>query len=208
MRFLTILLTTLIISLPFSSLTQAGTLLGGQFSLIDQSSHRFDSTELQGKIVLLFFGYTHCPDICPTGLAHINTVLSKINIPDKVAGVFITVDPERDDTARLKEYLAYFDQGIIGLTGSTSQIEQVSQQFGSKLQVGGYQKVDHAAMGHTSDKMPMNMAMAELVPQNEIEHSSNLYIIDEYGKLALAIPYGMPTQHTLDIVNKMLDKSM
>ncbi len=103
----------------------AGTLLnaaiGGPFKLVDQNGNTVTNTDLKGKWLLVYFGYTHCPDACPTALNNISLALSDLG-PDKkdVRPVFITVDPERDTSKAMKDYVSAFDAPILALTGSAA----------------------------------------------------------------------------------------
>jgi protein SCO1/2 len=95
------------------------------FALIDQDARRFNLSELRGHPVVVFFGYTHCPDICPTTLAHLAKVVHSPGSPADERIVFITVDPERDSPGALKRYVRLFDRQFIGLTGSLKDLEPV-----------------------------------------------------------------------------------
>ena len=108
------------------------TRLGGEFTLTDHNGEPFSQTQLKGKVSILFFGYTHCPDICPAVLARVAQVyrqLQEAGEADQVQPVFITFDPERDTAEHLKEYLPWFKADIIGLTGSLAEIREVRPAF-------------------------------------------------------------------------------
>ncbi|MCG8395026.1 MAG: SCO family protein [Pseudomonadales bacterium] len=109
------------------------TRLGGEFTLTDHNGEAFTQEQLKGQVSILFFGYTHCPDICPAVLARVAQVYRKLDEAgeaDQVQPVFITFDPERDTPAHLKEYLPWFKADMIGLTGSREAIKQVASQYG------------------------------------------------------------------------------
>src|SRR4030067_2588401 len=96
------------------------------FTLIDQSGKPFTLSQAHGTLVLLFFGYTHCPDVCPITLADFGRIKEQIGATaDKVRFVFITTDPDRDTPERIAAYLANFDPAIIGLTGDSATLEMV-----------------------------------------------------------------------------------
>lgn len=124
--------------------------IGGPFTLTGADGKPFPSTRLSGKPYAIFFGFTHCPDVCPTTLARLIQLRKQLNEgaqPFEI--VFVTVDPERDGPAEVGKYAELFDSPITGLTGSPAQIEQVKKQFGiySKKvpdSSGGY-SVDHTA---------------------------------------------------------------
>jgi cytochrome oxidase Cu insertion factor (SCO1/SenC/PrrC family)/copper(I)-binding protein len=103
------------------------------FSLIDVNARRYDfATETRDKVALLFFGYTHCPDICPLHMANIAAVLKRMPAGDRarVVTVFVTTDPERDTPERLKEWLGNFDPSFVGLTGNKTELAQALQSVG------------------------------------------------------------------------------
>lgn len=124
--------------------------LGGPFTLTGSDGQPFSSTRLAGRPYAIFFGFTHCPDVCPTTLARLAR-LSKALGPDDTVfqRVFITVDPERDKPADMARYTGLFGIPIIGLTGSPEQIERVKKLYGiyaKKVpQSGGDYSVDHTA---------------------------------------------------------------
>lgn len=106
----------------------AASLVGGAFALQATSGGVLTDADMKGKPFLVFFGYTHCPDICPTTLAQISAVLQKLG--DKpIAALFITFDPERDTLASLKDYLGSFDPRIVGLTGDARAVEQAVKAY-------------------------------------------------------------------------------
>jgi cytochrome oxidase Cu insertion factor (SCO1/SenC/PrrC family) len=123
--------------------------VGGPFELTDQTGHRRTDADFRGKLVVLYFGYTYCPDVCPTELQSISLALDKLGpAADAVQPVFITVDPERDTPARLAEFVSSFHPRLIGLTGSLADIKKTAiayRTFFAKSNVvtpGDY-SVDH-----------------------------------------------------------------
>jgi len=104
---------------------------GGEFTLMSASGP-VSLHDFRGKVVLLFFGYTHCPDICPATLQHVGQALDLLNPAERerVRTLFVTVDPERDTPAHLAEYVRFFHDGIIGLGGPLADIRQVARQYG------------------------------------------------------------------------------
>jgi protein SCO1/2 len=123
---------------------------GGSFQLTDAEGQPFSSNKLAGRPYATFFGFTHCPDVCPTTLARLVRLRHQLNQgSEPFQIVFVTVDPERDRPAELKTYLSLFKEPIIGLTGTQPQIDQAKRQFGiysAKVpdEAGGY-TVDHTA---------------------------------------------------------------
>jgi len=137
-----------------------GTLLasaiGGPFHLIDQNGKPVSDTDLKGKWQLLFFGYTHCPDTCPTALNEISLALDRLGKKrDEVEIVFITVDPERDTPQVLKSYVESFDAQISALTGNPDQVAQAARAYRVYYAKhprpdGGYD-MDHSAVIYIMD---------------------------------------------------------
>jgi cytochrome oxidase Cu insertion factor (SCO1/SenC/PrrC family) len=104
--------------------------VGGPYALTDQDGKPRASTDFGGKYQLVYFGYTFCPDVCPTTLAVMAAALDKMGVDqNRVVPVFITVDPERDTPAALKKYMAAFGPRFVGLTGTPQQIAQVEKEF-------------------------------------------------------------------------------
>jgi protein SCO1/2 len=122
---------------------------GGPFTLTGANGKSFASSQLAGKPYAIFFGFTHCPDVCPTTLARLVRLREQVKGEDSFAIVFVTVDPERDGPAEMRDYVDLFNSPVIGLTGSPAQIERVKKQFGifSEKQpgAGGDYSVDHTA---------------------------------------------------------------
>ncbi|KUO53875.1 MAG: hypothetical protein APF80_16925 [Alphaproteobacteria bacterium BRH_c36] len=103
---------------------------GGDFELVDQNSKTFSSDSLKGHPHAVFFGFTHCPDVCPTTLFEMTKHLEALGPKaDKLMVLFITVDPARDTPEQLKQYLSAFDSRIVGLSGSAEQISNVAKKY-------------------------------------------------------------------------------
>jgi protein SCO1/2 len=125
--------------------------IGGSFQLVDQNGKAVSDADLKGKWQLLFFGYTHCPDTCPTALNEISLALDRLGKKrDEVEIVFITVDPERDTPEVLKSYVQSFDAGIIALTGSPDQVAQAAKAYrvyyAKHPRADGGYDMDHSAV--------------------------------------------------------------
>ena len=124
--------------------------IGGPFTLTGSDGKTFSSTALAGKPHAIFFGFTHCPDVCPTTLARMVRLRQQLGAGDRPFEIlFVTVDPERDGPAEVGKYAELFNSPVTGLTGSVAQIDQVKKQFGIFSQKvpdssGGY-SVDHTA---------------------------------------------------------------
>lgn len=146
--------------------------VGGPFTLTDQDGHKITEKSWPNKYLLIYFGFTHCPDVCPTGLNKIAVALDALPA-DKLAKIqplFITVDPERDTAADLKNYVSLFHPKLIGLTGTSVQIEQVEAAY----------KVYAQKQGTGPDYM--------------VNHSAFTYLQDPYGRVAGLYSHEMTAQ--------------
>lgn len=137
--------------------------IGGNFTLTNQDGQEVSSAIYKDKYKLVYFGFTHCPAICPTELQRIAQALTLLpeEIADQFQPIFISVDPERDTPAVLKEYMPLFGDNFVGFTGSVDEIEAVKKQFriyASKVQLEG-------ATDYT------------------VDHSSYIYMLDKDGKV-------------------------
>lgn len=134
-----------------------GVNIGGPFAMVDHTGRPVTEQILAGKPFLLFFGFTHCPDICPTTLSWLSTLLEQA-VPkgERPPIVFVTVDPERDTPEAMKSYIESFGRDIIGLTGTLEQLEVIAQAWKVyfrkvPLEGGGY-AMDHSASIFLMDK--------------------------------------------------------
>jgi protein SCO1/2 len=131
--------------------------IGGPFQLTDQSGATVTEKNLQGKPSLIFFGFTHCPDVCPTALFEMSEILRAMGTDaDRVNAYFISVDPERDNAAAMKDYLSSFDPHLKGLTGdpeAVAKVLSVYRVYAKKvpLKDGDY-TMDHTALTYLMDR--------------------------------------------------------
>jgi protein SCO1/2 len=137
--------------------TARASAIGGPFQLTDQNGRTVTDQDLHGHPFLVFFGFTHCPDVCPTTLFEVSEVLGKLG-PDaeRVSALFITVDPERDTPAQMKDYLSSFNPRLVGLTGGAAAIAAVAKAYRVyvrkvPLDHGDY-TMDHTALVFLMDK--------------------------------------------------------
>ncbi|MBR0777188.1 SCO family protein [Bradyrhizobium diazoefficiens] len=131
--------------------------IGGPFQLTDQHGKTVTDKSLKGKPTLIFFGYTHCPDVCPTSLFEMSEVLRAMGKDaDKVNAVFISVDPERDTQAAMKDYLSSFDPHLEGLSGDPAEIARVITSYrvyAKKVPAkDGDYTMDHTALIYLMDR--------------------------------------------------------
>lgn len=135
----------------------AASSVGGPFRLTDQNGRAVTNEDMKGHPFLVFFGFTHCPEICPTTLFEVSEVLNKLG-PDasKVNALFVTVDPERDTPEKLKDYLSSFNPRLVGLTGDAASLAAVAKAYRvyyKKVpQDGGDYTMDHTAIVYLMDK--------------------------------------------------------
>ncbi len=147
----------LLVSGRGGSIATANAAIGGPFKLTDQNGKTITDQELKGKPFLVFFGFTHCPEVCPTALFDMSEIFSKLG-PDagKLNALFITVDPERDTPAALKEYLSSFDPHLIGVGGDAEALAAVAKAYRvyyKKVPLdGGDYTMDHTAIVYLMDK--------------------------------------------------------
>jgi len=131
--------------------------VGGPFRLLDHNGHVVTDATFKGRPFLVFFGFTHCPDICPTALFEMSEVLKRLGSDaNKTAALFISVDPERDTPEKLKDYVSSFHPRVFGLTGTPAEIEAVTRAYRAyakkvPLDGGGY-TMDHSAIVYLMDK--------------------------------------------------------
>jgi len=156
---------------------------GANFTLTNQDGRAFQLSDLRGRVVLLFFGYTSCPDACPTTLSKLAKVYKLLGPErDRVVTLFVSVDPGRDTPRVLKDYLRYFRVNALGLTGTKEEIDRVVAQYGARYEI---EKADSAAGYH-------------------INHSTDLYLIDQKGEVAQRFKYEGGTKELADAVRRLI----
>lgn len=160
---------------------------GGDFTL-NSADGPLSLNELRGKVVLLFFGYTSCPDVCPLSLSTIDRVFSKMTSEElkRVQALFISLDPERDTLERLKKYTGYFHPNIVGVTEKPEVLAKVAEQYGV-----GYEKkmVSGSALGYV------------------IYHSPDIFVVSPDGKPRNTFPHNADTKRLLNQIRSLLSAS-
>jgi len=130
--------------------------IGGPFSLTDQNGRTVTDQDFKGRPFLVFFGFTHCPDICPTTMFEISEIMKRLGPDaDRVRALFITVDPERDTPAALKDYLSSFDPRITAVTGDDAAIAAVAKAYRAyykRVPQGEGYTMDHTAIIYLMDR--------------------------------------------------------
>lgn len=166
----------------FQNTDITGADFGKNFTLTDHTGKTRSLSDYQGKVVLIFFGFTQCPDVCPTTLAELSEVMKKLGSDaDRVQVLFITVDPERDTQTVLGQYVPAFDPRFVGLTGSVEQIAAVAKDFKAF-----YQKVPTPNGSYT------------------VDHFSGMYAFDATGRIRLFIRYRAPMESVVADVKTLL----
>ncbi|MBV9739332.1 MAG: SCO family protein [Hyphomicrobiales bacterium] len=156
--------------------------IGGPFKLASSSGGELSSEELKGKPFLVFFGYTHCPDICPETVSDVSTWLDALGPEGKdVKALFISIDPERDSVASMKDYLSSFSDRIVGLTGTPDEIAQVAREY----------RVYYAK--HPTKDGDYTM-----------DHSAVIYLMDRSGKLAGTLTYDEKKETAIAKLKRLL----
>jgi protein SCO1/2 len=153
------------------------------FSLSGSDGHVLQLSQYRGKVVLLVFGYTSCPEVCPVTLATLAQTFRKLGPASaEVQVVFVSVDPERDDVRKMQQYLARFNPGFIGGTGTAAQLAAVRKPYGITI---------------TRHAMPDGYVIA---------HSSYVYLIDRQGQLRALMPFGQPADDYVHDLHILLGK--
>lgn len=143
-----------------------------------------DSKSLRGKVVLIYFGYTHCPDVCPASMAAGAMALKTLSTEERrrVRLLMVSVDPERDTLKHLKEYTAFFHPELIGVTGSVEEIAALAKAFGA-----GYIRQPAAADGSYA-----------------VDHTTSTYVVDPEGRLAAVLELGASNDRIVSTIRKLL----
>jgi protein SCO1/2 len=157
---------------------------GGDFTLTDQNGARYTMSEHRGRITLLFFGYTLCPDVCPTTLSKLTQVYRSLGPrSDSVSTVFVSVDPDRDTPQALRDYLQNFGIKVVGLTGTRQDVDTAT----SKFRVSYTIEQSDSAAGYL------------------VSHTTLLYLIDEQGRLRHMFKHSDSPETITTIVKQLMD---
>jgi protein SCO1/2 len=175
---------TLLMSWPPALAATPSVRVGGPFTLTASDGTTVTDQTYRGRWLLVFFGYSSCPDVCPTTLFKIATALQTLG-PDaaKLQPVFITVDPQRDTPEVLEEYTRSFDQRIVGLTGTSDQIAAAAQEYGAY------------SVRHHTGSAGEDYAIA---------HSSYLYLMNPRGQFVRGVDAGTSADHLAEILRDLM----
>lgn len=161
----------------------SGVDFGKTLSLTDHMGKQRNLTDFNGKVVALFFGYTHCPDVCPTTLSDMKQTMKLLGErANELQVLFVTLDPERDTQQALAEYVPAFDERFIGLYGSNEQIAKVVKDF----KIFAAKVENKGRSGYT------------------IDHSAGMYLFDKTGKIRLYVDYGSKPEDIASDIQKLL----
>jgi protein SCO1/2 len=170
---------------PTLTQVQGEAQIGGPFTLTAHTGERVSEKDFQGQYKLIFFGFTNCPDVCPTELTVITNALDQLGKQqlEKVTPIFITVDPERDTVERMASYVSNFHERLVGLTGSPAEIADVAKAYRVYY---SQVKDDSSAAGYT------------------VDHSSNVYLMGPEGKYIDHFSFGTPAEEMAEGLTKHL----
>jgi len=173
------------LALAWLSTASLAATAGKDFELTDQHGEPWSTRSARGQVVLLSFGYTFCPDICPTTLATMTAALRQLGADaTQVQPVFISLDPERDTPKRLSEYVTWFNPRLIGLTGDAETLRQIADHYRVR-----YARVQAADADYYT-----------------LDHSASLYLLDRQGQLARMLPHGLPTDALVSAIEDLLQE--
>ncbi|MGB0696863.1 MAG: SCO family protein [Rhodospirillaceae bacterium] len=170
-----------------TSTTGGEAAIGGPFTLVDASGQTVTEENYEGRYQLFYFGFTYCPDVCPTSLASLATALDLLPEAalEDIAPIFVTIDPERDTPELVGEYVGHFHPAFIGLSGSPDQIAEVAKTFRVY-----YAKVEDEDGGDYT-----------------MDHSSVLYFMDEEGRFLTHFSHGATPEDMASTIKKYLGVS-
>lgn len=158
--------------------------IGGPFTLLDQKRRPFTEKSLEGKPTAMFFGYTFCPDVCPTTLLEASAWMKELGADaDKLRVVFVSVDPERDTPEKLNEYMASFDDRFVGLSGSREETDRIVKAYRVFAR-----KVDGAGGDYTMD------------------HTAAVYLLDAQARFVGVINFQEPTDKAMIKIRRLVSK--
>ena len=158
--------------------------IGGPFNLVNQDGVNVSETDFMGRYMLIYFGYTYCPDVCPTSLSEMADALDMLGPKgDKITPVFITIDPERDDANAMKTYVGYFHPRLVGLTGTVEQVKAAAKAYKAYFAKAGD--------GYNDDDYTM-------------DHSSITYLMGPDGEFITHFGHGVDAEQIAEKLSDLL----
>ena len=158
---------------------------GGDFTL-DSNQGKISLSDYDGKVRMLYFGYTFCPDVCPGSLQRIGAAFKKLN-PDELAqvqGMLISVDPDRDTVQKLEDYTKYFHPQIVGVTGTKEQIDEIAKRYDVK-----YRKAEGSS------------------PESYlVDHTGYIFVLDKKGKIRDYLPHAVQIGRAVEVIRKLINE--
>jgi len=169
-----------------SELMSGGHPIGAPFTLSDPAGRRVSLADFRGKLVLLYFGFASCPDVCPTDLAIIGEALRRMGLAaDQVQPLFVTLDPARDTPSVLREYTAAFHPRFVALTGSEEDVRRVATSF----------------------KVFFEKVTLPGAKTYTIDHTAYTFLLDREGKFVILFPPGTPAERMVEMLSELLPES-
>ncbi len=163
--------------------------IGGAFKMTDHNGKTVTDKDFAGKYMLMFFGYTFCPDVCPTELQAMSETMKDLGKDaDQVTPVFVTIDPARDGVKEMNAYVKAFDPRLVGLTGSAEDVAKIAKTF----------RVYYSKVVEKDAKDSKDYAM---------DHSAIVYLMDRKGKYAAHFTYGTKPEVMADKIRAIIDKN-
>lgn len=159
------------------------TAIGGAFTLVNQNGETMTEQSFRGKLMLVYFGYTYCPDVCPVDVLTMSNALTQLGeAAENIAALFITVDPERDTANQVKSYLSGFHPNIFGLTGSPEQVDQAIAAY----------------------KVYAKKVESDSLADYLMDHSAFTYLMDRQGKYIAHFAHNTPAEDIAKTLRKHL----
>jgi len=168
----------------FNAIDVTGGPMGGELRLTDHNGKPRSLADFRGKVVVVSFGFTHCPDVCPTMLADLAAAVKQLGEEGtRVQVLFVTVDPKRDKPELLREYVPAFNPAFLGLTGDDAALEKVRKDF----------------------NVYANVREGKTPESYSVDHSAQMFVFDSGGRIRLVVPPGMAPQALASDLRRLLN---
>ena len=158
---------------------------GGDFTL-DSNQGKVSLRDYDGKVRMLYFGYTFCPDVCPGSLQRVGAAFNKLTPEEltKVQGMLISVDPDRDTVKKLEDYTKYFHKQIVGVTGTKAEIDEIAKRYDVK-----YRKAEGSS------------------PESYlVDHTGYIFVLDKKGKIRDYLPHAVQIDRAVEVIRKLINE--